>query len=411
MAQTISAQVVPNLSGEVFDVVGTSRTETYDFTNDAGLTNRITTNWASSPGADTANFNISLTNNIKSFVDRFNGYPTPVEKLARNIAILKGTTAVGVGLDFSKTWAVINQADNTKFIRLDNESVFNPTSVDSHTQWNNWYSRFKGSFDASGFPVSTFESSLTQFSIMKRQGNATYTFNGYSPIMTHSGEALARNIGTQTNNLVFYTKDTTSATDRFARRGSTLFCRVEVELYDTEYTICDFGIQIKTIEHIWFTGNKFYIMVLADDNSKYTFVSAPYDSILEEGAVCNLTAQSVLYSLIVVNTNIDPESAQANISANFLTYQSVVVVTTLPTESAEASIVVQNSTSTEVAVYRTLDIESAVSSILFSNLDYIYDPPSPPPIPPDPIPAGPYDEPSVPDIVYSIYTIQSITYT
>jgi hypothetical protein len=411
MAQTISSQVVPNLTGEVFDVVGTSRSETYEFTSEAGLTSPVNTNWNTMVGADTANFNISTGLNIKSFVQRYNGYPTAVEKLARNIAVLKGTTAAGVGLDFSKTWAVINQANNTKFIRLDNGSELDPTTIDSHTQWGQWWSRFKGSFDASGFPVGAFESSLTQFSIMKRQGNATYTFDGYSPIMTHSGEALARNIGTQTNNIVFYTVDGTGATDRFSRRGTRLFCRLEVDLYDTPYPVCDFGIPIKSIEHIWFTGNKFYIMVLADDNSKYTFVSAPYDSILEEGAVCNLTAQSVLYSLIVVNTNINPESAQANISANFLTYQSVVVVTTLPTESAEASIVVQNSTSTEVAVYRTLDIESAVSSILFSNLDYIYDPPSPPPIPPDPIPAGPYDEPSVPDIVYSIYTIQSITYT
>ena len=411
MAQTISSQVVPNLTNEIFDVAGTSKSENYAFNSDAGLTNRVETNWRSMGVADEGNFTIYPEINIKTFVEKYDGYPTAVEKLARNISVFKGTTTVSVGLDFSKTWAVINQSSNTKFIRLDNGTELDPTTVDSHTQWGQWWSRFKGSFDAAGFPVGAFESSLTQVSVMKRQGNATYTFNGFSPVMTHSGEALATNIGSQTNNLVFYTKDTTSATDRFARRGSRLFCRIEVELYGTEYPICDFGFSVKAIEHIWFTGGKFYIMVLAGDDTKHTFVSAPYDIVLaEDSAVASILPQSILYSQVVTSANMGTESAVSQILVENVDYFSIVVTRTFDTESSVAEILVQDLDYDDVVEESTIPTESAESDVDAVNIEYFFDPPTPPPVTPEEPPYN-YDEPTSPDIIISTYTIQSVTYT
>ena len=409
MAQTISAQVVPNLTGEVFDVVGTSRTENYAFTSEAGLSNPVTTNWASSPGADVPLVNISTLYNIKSFPIRFDGYPTAVAKMARNLSVFRGTTAVASGLDYSKTWAVINRAGQTRFIRLDNNSELDPTSVDFHTQWNEWHSRFKGSFDAAGFPVAAFESSLTQFSILKRQDNATYTFTGFSPIITHTGEALARNFGQQTNNVVFYLKDTAGATDRFGRIGQSLFCRVEVELYNTERKVCDLGFDARAIEHIWFTGNKFYIMVLATNGDRYTFASAPYDTVIEERVGANMTPQSVLYSLVVVESTLAAETAVANMTPQSVLYSLVVVENTLSAETAVANMTPQSVLYSLVVVENTVATETAEANMTPNFVQYTYSPPVPPPTTPET--STSVVEPQSPDILRSQLSIQSLSFS
>jgi hypothetical protein len=412
MSQTISAQVVTNLTGEVFDVVGTSRNENYAFLNQDGLTNPVTTDWDLQPGADVANFNLSTALNVKAITERYNGYPDTVAKLARNIAVIKGPADPLSARDWSQDWSVINKDTETEFIRLDNNATFAPQSLVSRSDWTQWKSRFKGSFDAAGFPTAAFESSLTQIAVIKRQFAQNITFTGFSPVMAHTGEVLATNLGETIDNLVFYLKDTTSATNRFSRRGSTLFCRVEVENYNTEYTCCSLGFQAKAIEHLWVSGNKIYILVLAANGDKYTFASAPYPPVLQESAQAAASTQSVLYSQVVVNESYGPEDAEAEASIQSVLYSQIVVNESYGPEDAEAEASIQSVLYNQVVVNESYGPEDAEAEASAIFVDYTFSPPSPPPTPPTEISTTveeSKDAANEEELVEATFSVQSLT--
>lgn len=406
--QASSVQVVPNLTGEVFDVSGTSRSENYVFSATAGLTSPAATNWTTKPQADVANASIATTKNIKTFTTVYTGIPDTVAKMARNISTVKGPTTIGQQPTYGTRWTILNKSNQT-ILRNETTGVeYNASTVDPvrASEWNSWNARMKGQFDYGGFPVGCFESSISQFKVFKFSSGGLYTFTGYSPIMIHSGEVYANNLGTQTNNVVFYTKDTTSATDRSQRRGSTLFARVEEDNYGVEYEVCDFGAPIKCIEHAWITGGIVFLICLMADGTYRTLASAPYPPVVSEGASAAAAAQSILYSQVATSYSGWPlESTEASAVPFSIVYQSVVINNDMGTEGASANAAAQSILYAAVVVNNSdWATESSAADVSPVSINYIYAPVAPS-TPPEVVLGS-----DGPEAIESSFTAQGLSY-
>ncbi len=376
-----SVVLIPNLSGEVFDVVGTSRTENYSIASLAGLSSPVATDWASSPDADVPLQNIATTSNIKALTTVYQGIPDAVAKIARNISTFQGPTAPNIVPTYATRWVALHQDNATKFIRMSDNAEFDAATLDptNAATWNAWKARFKGQFDFSGRPVGALEDNINTIKVFKLSIGGSTEFTGFSPIMVHTAEILRNNLGESLNNVVYYTKDTTSAGNRFNRRGSKLFCRVEIDNYTIEYELCSSPSPIRAIEHVWVFGGQQYIIALTDAGY-YTFVSAPYSGAIQESARADFAAQSVVYSQVVQQYNDwTVESARADFAAQSVSYISVVVTyLDWTVESARADFLAQSvSYELVVVLYDDWDVESAEAEFEPVFLDYIYSPTAP----------------------------------
>lgn len=388
--KTQSAVVVPNLTGEVFDVVGTSAEENYGMTSIGGLTSPVATDWLSSPDKDEPNqlIYVGADSYIKTFTTRYTGIPSMVAKMARNISVMNGPSAPGISdPNYATSWAIIHKDDRTVFRRISDDAEFDATTLDppNAASWNSWKSRLKGQFDSSGRAVGAYESSLTQVSVLKVSLGGATTFNGFSPIMVNSGEFLARTIFAETDNVVFYTKDTTGATTRDRRRGSIIYCRVERNApgYASEYVVCSSPSPIIAIEHVLAFGVQHYLIVLTEAGY-ITFVSAPYPKPHEESVSATFSIQSILYSQDAITYNSWPtETTRADFSVQSVAYISVVVTYTgWATESAAANFSAQSVLYALVVYnYNSWPTEEARADFSANFVDYIYSP-STPTVPP-----------------------------
>ncbi len=318
-----SVVVIPNLTGEVFDVAGTSRTENYAMVSVAGLSSPVATNWGSLPPNDVPLQTVSATSNIKSITVVYDGIPDTVAKMARNMSTMEGPAEPGFNQDYDVNYVVTNRDTGTTIRRISDGQEWDASTLDpaNAAGWNTWRARIKGQFDGSGRLVGAYESSISQISVFKFSLGGSTSFNGFSPIMVNSGRFLGKELFSLTDNVVFYTKDTTGATVRTSRRGNRLFCRIEVNApgYAVEYPLCNSSSPIIAIEHVWAFGTSYYIIVLTEAGYK-TFVSAPYPNVTEESTRADFSIQSVSYESIVRPESMGTESTQADFSANYVAY-------------------------------------------------------------------------------------------
>lgn len=370
--------------GQTYSFEGTgSNIETYSGFDYVipGLSAMVTTNWASFAG-DVANKLIAF--NVRSYTNLWQGRPDATTKKARNMNIHKGPPSLGstAGGAFNFNWVsfTFGNASATVFQRLDTGATINPATVfpAQAAFFNQFRDRFMGHFDATGSPVVAVEATINQISIWKSSLGTPFTFTGFSPIFLSSTEfvGLERSVS-DTGNVVFYTKDTTGQTsNKFLRRGTTIFCRFEVDNYNVERTVVS-ALDIKFLMQTWFTGQRSYIMYNDANCGARTLESAAYQIITEENLTGTATPQSIGVVTTVAQTSTSDLNLQAEVALDAIIYASVV----LPVVVAEAmsSIVSLDVLDYVLVVIAAIEADTNLQSAVdLDFLNYVFDPVVPP---------------------------------
>lgn len=377
---TPSVGVSTNLSGPGADI----RTYSGIFSYISGLSNPQTTDWASYAG-DVSNSLIAY--NLKSYTRVWDGRPTNVATKARNLNVSFGPTDLSdtAGGAFNYLWLSYTNGNNsgTVFQRLNNPAItINPATVFPAfaSFFNSFRDRFSGHFDASGSPVVAVETAINQITVFKAS-LGTFAFTGYSPIILNSTEFLRNELFTFGDNVVFYTKDTTGqSTNKFARRGTTIYCRIERDNYATEYTACS-GLTVKFLELAWYVGNRSYLIYRDGNCASHTLQSATYQDVNQESISGTATPQSVGYQTVIIGAAVADTNLISSVALNSLSYVSVVVTRSVADVNLIASVALQSLAYVNTVVSRSVSDTNLIASTELNFLNYVYDPINPP-IPP-----------------------------
>jgi hypothetical protein len=377
--------IVPNRNCEFWDLSLVSKNENYAIAGAVGLSNLTATDWASYAGDITDK---TIAYNVKTYTNLWDGRPTGTTKKARNMNIHKGPVGLmsTAGGAFNYNWVSFSygNASGTMFQRLDNPSItINPATVfpAQAAFFNQFRDRFMGHFDAAGSPVVAVESSINQISVWKASIGTPYVFTGYSPIFLNSNEFVGlERLVADTGNVVFYTKDTTGqTTNKFARRGTTIYCRCEVDNYLIERTVVS-SLDIKFLMQTWFIGTRSYIVYNDSTCNAKTLESANYPYITEEQILGTVAPQSILISTVVKPGAGADLTLGSTVAFTGVTYLSVVI----SNSQAESMSVATDLTDiiyvlVVVSVPPQEDLTLA-SQVAFNFVNYEYDPVTP--IPP-----------------------------
>jgi hypothetical protein len=395
-------QVVPNKDCEVFDTEAVSLGENYFPSNpNENLSNQVETNWVNYAG-DTAQKLVAY--NLKTLQFRFNGAPSDITKVSRNIAPIKGPIQrnnISQG-DFAFDWNAWSDKDSVKFRRDDSSQTFDMATLfpDFASYFAQWKSRFTGYFDASGAPTVAGESSLTQITLWKAQIGLV-TFNGYSPLFVSSTEFLQNELFVFGDNVLYYLKDNTSATRKQDRRGSKIFCRIERDNYTVEYEVCNTGTPMKFLEFGYFSKPHQFVVCRGDNCSRYTFISAPYNPVIvEEIASVETELVNFSYQQAIFTSQTDEEVIASSSLVDF-SYETAAREVLIQ-EEVISSAALQTLIYVQSVYDADAGIDTATGEAILHAFEYVFDPP-PPTQPPTPATAPT-------EAAEGVYTIQSLVY-
>lgn len=373
--QVIGFQV--NHGPEVWDVDAVSRNEPYFPESIAGLTNQEETDWASYAGSVGER---TIMYNLKTFIFQYDGAPADISKVARNLNIVKGPESRGDIDDgaYSFDWVAWSNDGSVLYQRVSDPSKTFDMSVafpDYSLYFEKWKARFSGHFDATGQPTVCSESGFGTITVFKRS-LGTMSFSGYSPLLLSSTEFLTSELFVFGDNVIFYTKDITGATEKKNRRGDTLYCRIERDNYGTEYTVCKVSGNISFLEFAFFYSPKSYLVIVDGSGDRTTLESAPWTILVEEvtGGVGGILSVEYTKTVTQIDTT---EGASGGASILGVTYTLAIITETVDegaTGNADILSVIYTQTIYDIDVTESTQLEGGASVL---SVAYDYDPPIP----------------------------------